>query len=1240
MRTSTSTSLFALAASAAFVVFGSGILAGPGGAPGAASKDQPNSIFEASLLAGRDAVAKQRWDDAAIVIQRALERDPKSPEAWELRAQWGEGVGDKDEQVFALHKELALLVAQKGNKKQIDAIRTKLEALDPVASDLFKLREGFIDKLEPIAEQYEKEKRPHSAIRVLQEVLALDPERETAQAAIERISASPDPTLAETAKPKDLLADVSDAWIRDHDEKHKEWKERAKLERDHYITTTDAGYEVLVRSAEAMEQMNAFYRQFFWGEKGKDRAVGRIELHIFKNRAEYLKLGQSPVEWSGGQFTGSAVETYIGDGGYEETVTTLFHEAAHQFVSLATSAAGWLNEGLASFFEGCRMLSNGTVQMNMPANHRLFPLVQRMNKGWMKDSHDGISDSNASQEPDTAPTFRIVLENKYAWGPPWYAPTWGVVYFLYNYQDPADGRFIYRKAFMEFIDASSGRSGEGAVENFEKVVLDNPQRPSPGLPSSERIKLVKTVDELNDVWFQWMVQLADEQSGRLKAERPYLQWARYARKRGEWEVATEHFEKGAIATPNDIDLLSEFADHLAEHAHDTDRAAKLVLQALRVAEAGDNVDEKRVDQLEAQLARFDPKRETLDAIHRDLWKKATAIVQKYMDAKLYMMAMEVSSHLGSDLSVPGMFSAFEKAARESKKSIQLWQLAYNEQNLDGWSHADPKVWQPYGGELWATFGQYKEDDFNFQFLGFDKITSGDFSMEAEVLAEKGECSFCGLAFGKKGGSNFHAIMLFGGREADPAKKQVERDPEVQISTIYGANASKMWVHIGIGKQRGWHKLRFDITGGLIDLWVDGQFTLRHDFESADVLRGSFGLVMGPGSAKFRNVRYLARNPRDPGAAIERAIKFEKLEKESGGGAIGGSWKDKVPPFPQVKTWVQGNRAAWDERGPVPQLLVFWSMPQNDVIPIDAWLSDVAKRYSDVGLDVIEIAQFDSDPDALTAYLQKHPMPGSVGIDWKDPGRAGGGASFEVYSIARFKMPRVILLDVDGKVFWEGDPGIESSKGWKPGMDTFADDPIAELVKRRNLHDLGRWRRAWEATGAEALGRGDLKTAFPLLDKARELPAQKVEIVAVAQRWLRALESALASGEATAASLAQRGYEPAGKILLEWADIIGKPPESKAKAALARLASSPSAQDWQKAVKIVEKANANAKKGSLFELARATATELRPLQGKLPSDLAARLVRAADGRNEDAIKEILANVEREPAVFLVYEFAAE
>ena len=84
---------------------------------------------------------------------------------------------------------------------------------------------------------------------------------------------------------------------------------------------------------------------------------------------------------------------------------TLFHEAAHQFVSLATNAAGWLNEGLASFFEGCRILSNGTVLMNMPANHRLFPLVDRMEVGWMSSVDDGFDPADPSgSTPTKAPT--------------------------------------------------------------------------------------------------------------------------------------------------------------------------------------------------------------------------------------------------------------------------------------------------------------------------------------------------------------------------------------------------------------------------------------------------------------------------------------------------------------------------------------------------------------------------------------------------------------------------------------------------------------------------------------------------------------------------------------------------------------------------------------------------------------------------------------------------------------------
>ena len=94
-----------------------------------------------------------------------------------------------------------------------------------------------------------------------------------------------------------------------------------------------------------------------------------------------------------------------------------------------------------------------------------------MEKGWMEHAQDGYDPNDSSSSPEKAPTWSIVLENSYSWGPPWYAPTWGVVYFCYNFQDPVDGRFVYRDAFMEFVDKSGGKVGKTAIKTFEEVVL-------------------------------------------------------------------------------------------------------------------------------------------------------------------------------------------------------------------------------------------------------------------------------------------------------------------------------------------------------------------------------------------------------------------------------------------------------------------------------------------------------------------------------------------------------------------------------------------------------------------------------------------------------------------------------------------------------------------------------------------------------------------------------------------------
>ncbi|HEX6883902.1 MAG TPA: hypothetical protein VF530_11020, partial [Planctomycetota bacterium] len=923
-------------------------------------------------------------------LERALERDPNALEAWELSERWAAKAGDADEQVYALHRQMALARAQKKDKATLEALRARLLPLDPQSDQIAKLRTNYVDRFLKLGETYEKLKRPHSAIQAYKSALALDPDRADLTATIERIAAAPDPSLAENARPKDLLEGVSAEWIAEFDQKHLDWKDRAILEKPNYRTQTNCGYSVLVRTAEAMEQMNAFYRIFFrYGAEGDKRGVSRIDVNIYKTREEYT---QDPNDWSGGHFTGSAVETYIGPGGFEDMVGTLFHEAAHQFVSLATSAEGWLNEGLASFFEGTRILANGTVQMNLPANHRLFPLVERMQRGFMDDVRDGIDPSDVTKSPPKAPSFRIVLENQYEWGPPWYAPTWGVVYFLYNFQDPSDGRFVYRKSFWDFIDASGGKMGKTAIETFEELVLGNPAPVTDGETST--LTLPRTVDELNEVWKEWLFRLRDQQTGALKEELPYLSWARFARKRGALDDASEFFEKALLQAPTDLDVLGEFAAHLSERRND-DRAAKLLATALAVIENTEPVDTRRLAEVEGRMRKVDPNYARLDEVRSKLIEDVGAVVARYYEAGLNLQGMEVAYHLANELAEPSLFALYERGVRAEGRSLATWRLAYNEEDLRGWSAGLETIYKPTGETLSAKLGSYAPGVNDYSILTLDELTSGDFSLECEVDAEAGKVNFAGLVFGRKSATDCHALILY-----PPAP---DKNGFVNLVTFYGSGSADTWRRNPVqhpdtlagnkDKSRAstYYKLRIDVIGRLVDVWVNGEYQATQEFPSLGILRGTFGLITGRGEARFKNVRFLARHPRDPSAAIERRMTLD--EKKKGGESINGSWLGLVPPFPTAQRWLQGPRESWDEKHGVPQLLVMWSVEQNDALPIDGYLRKLAEDHAASGLEIVNLLAFWNE-DVAEAYLQKHPFPGSVGLDTPTQAEKNFGITFE------------------------------------------------------------------------------------------------------------------------------------------------------------------------------------------------------------------------------------------------------
>jgi len=1169
-----------------------------------APRAQETSPFRLALERGERALVAGDMVGARTLVRRALERDPKAREAWSLFARWAAAAGERDLEVYARHQEYRRAVAARAPRDEVGALRAALDALDPVARDLYELRGRFVERLETLAKGYEKAGRPHSAIRVHKDLLALDPERQSSRDAIERIAARPDPSLAGHAKPRDLFADVDREWIERHDAQHATWKEAARLERPNYVTVTDAGYEVLVRSGEAMEQMSAFYREFFrYGGADDSRRVSRIEVRIFKDRDEYLTLGEGPpVEWSGGHFIGHAVETYV-DSSFESMVGTLFHEAAHQFVDLATNSAGWLNEGLASFFEGTRILPNGTVIMNLPAVHRLIPLARRMESGWMADAHDGISAEDPDVTPERAPSFRTVLEDDYQWGPPWYAPTWGVVYFLYNYQAPSDGRFVYRDAFHEFVDASGGKSGKTAIATFEEVVL---AQPKPPYDKKDRALagLPRDVDALNDLWRQWILELRDEVEGRSKPERPYLEWGRSAAKGGDETVAREHFERGLVARPDDLPLRVAYAELLAPK--NPDRAASLLGEALGLLERGEQPDPAQVRDLERKLAKLDPQRDTLDGLRDELGAALASLADRYAAAGLDRMVMDVAWHGAVDLAIDSLVGPYESALRRVGEGLAVWELAYDEESLAGWV-APGEVFRADGSALAGAFEDYDEDAFEYRVLTLDRVTSGDFSLEAEVQAERGQVNFCGFVFGHKSAGSFHAAVLF------PPRTGEGRSPTtgyVDLASWRGDGVPpRTWLHTpvemavpaGESTAGAWKALRVDLIGPDVDLWFDGKLVGTWHFPTREVLQGGFGLLTGRGSCRFREVRFLARSLGDPSSALERELRLEALGLD-GESPVDGSYQERTPPFPDVARWASGERAGWEEGLGAPQLVCFWSIDQNERIPIDGWLRALHERWGGVGLSIVSIASAFDDA-RLDEYLSRHAFPGAVGLDRPSP-EGGIGVAFERYSVGRFGLPRLLLVDIDGRVAWEGDPGFTLGNPPAPPYPSFLDDPLQDLVSRRRLAELGLWREAWRSEGPRILEHGDPVPVAPLLLRAVELRATDFPEVVRAAALCDALRRSCEDGAGTLASLARDGAEPAFERLVAWSAVLAPDLGPDVQRALKKLtreaAAAKSSADWRKALAALGKYARGKLDPPSLE------AELAPLSGVLIDELRADL----------------------------------
>ena len=153
---------------------------------------------------------------------------------------------------------------------------------------------------------------------------------------------------------------------------------------------------------------------------------------------------------------------------------------------------------------------------------------------------------------------------------------------------------------------------------------------SSGRRASSELALPETIGELDRVWKDWTIALRDEQMGKLKADQPYLHWARCARDRRRLGDGAGALREGPRRDARRRRPARSSSPTSWPSRRTPTARRSSCSKALRVLESKTPVDEKRVRELDQQLARLDPKRDdarractTSSARPRVRWSSAT-----------------------------------------------------------------------------------------------------------------------------------------------------------------------------------------------------------------------------------------------------------------------------------------------------------------------------------------------------------------------------------------------------------------------------------------------------------------------------------------------------------------------------------------------------------------------------------------------------------------------------------------
>jgi hypothetical protein len=593
------------------------------------------------------------------------------------------------------------------------------------------------------------------------------------------------------------------------DAKHATWETCYEIKGDNYTIKTDMGEEMAEAMSQAMELMNGFYRQVFH-VKERGGKTARVTISVYKNRAEFDKNENNPDKNILGFFVPNVnrVATYDPrEHGYalSELWSTLFHESSHQFTHLISAdlIPAWLNEGTASYFEGAKLRTNGSVETNLVPEGRLADLEAELKLG--------------------TPTLKDVVSffKPGSYDGDYYAFGWGLVYFLQNYENDKCER-VYVPLYQDYMAAYGSGGKHDPFERFVEYFVTKAKQPG-----------IATFDDFEKRWQEWIHNLHGLYFGPAAKADDLLARARAEVANKKFDAAIESYRWALRKRPVDATANVELADVFAQQKQN-DSALFNYCKALRIARATTDASAQAIAQRCAkQLTDLDEEfGKAVGAADAKLLASAAEAANAYVDRDLPRAALRLLDAARDACGGSAQLATLrDKIAGDAVVDTLRWRRPRIEGGLAEWRAS--RGWKADSGALFV-------EAQGPQFCAWKQELPERYRVETTLKPGALEDdAFLALYFGDGGQG-----LQFLGLSADGVVEVGRLTRKWEALDGLGIIGKQAFDNLKIGIEVAPEKVRFFLNDKQVG---------EHVY-SPDELRGDVGLVVQSGVAQFSDFR--------------------------------------------------------------------------------------------------------------------------------------------------------------------------------------------------------------------------------------------------------------------------------------------------------------------------------------------------------------------------------------------------